>query len=237
MIQAWSAQIPDNPFAEPASPLKRRKASPSPEPGPNYIWLPKPAPVPSTSLPVDPPPPMPQRDSLFGTPSLDGDSPWTFPTQPIASSSSSQPLQAPRETLFGIDSLFGEPLGSTTMSSFSTSGATGSLTTNSGQTTSSSSLLASNFGQPAADTRRPKPLQRDYQRVFINEDGTIEARDYRTPEYLERHAQLERDIAKHKLEYALDCLVETFESRYPVLFVDDEGSEHIVRLPSTRKIL
>ncbi|KAE9389412.1 hypothetical protein BT96DRAFT_926574 [Gymnopus androsaceus JB14] len=91
---------------------------------------------------------------------------------------------------------------------------------------SSSGQATAGPSQQQPERRRPTPLARNYERIIQHSDGTFEAQDYRTPEYLEAMARTEREIAEGQEAHAhlvYESIMERCEPRYCVLIEETDG--------------
>ncbi|KIK63935.1 hypothetical protein GYMLUDRAFT_258998 [Collybiopsis luxurians FD-317 M1] len=98
--------------------------------------------------------------------------------------------------------------------------ASASTSTQSG-TASTQPAGTSTLPQP----RRPRPLQRNYERLYMNPDGTLELKDYRTPEWLERMKEQERQMQKASDRYAVEAIVKESYPRYPVGYIKPHNGD------------
>lgn len=76
--------------------------------------------------------------------------------------------------------------------------------------------------------RRPRPLTRNYERLFVDSDGNLEARDYRTPEYLERMAETERVIRiglQDTQHLVYDSILRRCKERMPAMYYNEEDED------------
>lgn len=76
--------------------------------------------------------------------------------------------------------------------------------------------------------RRPRPLARNYERLFVDSDGNVEVRDYRTPEYLERIAETERSIRvrlQDTQHLVYDSILKRCKERLPASYYNEEDED------------